>query len=180
MVDGVVRSRRQGVARAVARKARAGGWTVARQQRFLAELAVTANVRASARAVKLSESGAYQLRKSDPAFREAWAAALADGYAKLELTLLERALKGTIRTVTLSSGRQSRTREYSERLALALLAHHAKSVGEERTRHGAGDEPGAGGDPVAQLLETLDAMRARVTAAAGGAEGAPPVDGSDD
>ncbi len=64
------------------RKASPTAWTVERQQEFLAELAGTCNVTASARAAGVSEKTAYRRRALDPEFRAAWDAAQDQGYAR--------------------------------------------------------------------------------------------------
>ena len=103
-------------------------WDEEIQQGFLAELARTANVTASARAVGMSEKTAYRHRAQDASFRAAWAAALDDGYAKLETMLLGRAMNGTFKAVWYGGKKVGRTKEYSDRLALQLLAVHRAAV----------------------------------------------------
>ena len=49
---------------------------------FLDHLAQTANVAASARAAGVSSNAVYAERRRTPAFRDAWALALAEGYAR--------------------------------------------------------------------------------------------------
>jgi hypothetical protein len=51
--------------------ARPERWTVEKQGAFLVKLAETANVRASARAVGMSEQGVYKLRARSAEFRAA-------------------------------------------------------------------------------------------------------------
>lgn len=52
--------------------------------RFLDHLAETANVSASARAAGVASSAVYAERRRSPAFRDAWALALAEGYASAQ------------------------------------------------------------------------------------------------
>lgn len=61
---------------------------------FLEHLAATCNVRASAAAAGVSPSTVYAHRMKDSDFRADWDAALAQGYARLEAALIERALRG--------------------------------------------------------------------------------------
>lgn len=68
------------------------GWTKAARGVFLAELAETANVAASARKAGMPASSVYALRIKSPEFRLEWSEALAEGYARLEASLLEAAL----------------------------------------------------------------------------------------
>lgn len=73
---------------------REDGWKPERRAKFLDVLAETCNVKMACAAVKMSDVGAYKLRRRDATFRRAWRKALAEGYAKLEVQLLERALIG--------------------------------------------------------------------------------------
>ena len=66
---------------------------------FFATLAETCNVVRSAKEAGFSSNWAYRKRKTDAAFRNGWAAGVREGYAKLELVLLERAMKGTTKPV---------------------------------------------------------------------------------
>jgi hypothetical protein len=103
-------------------------WTIERQTRFLTELAATANVSASARAAGMSEACVYRLRQRSPEFREAWSLALREGYEKLELMLLDRALNGVEKPVWYGGKQVGSITEYSDRLALTLIAAHRASV----------------------------------------------------
>ena len=96
-------------------------WTLERQADFLAHLAMTCNVRASARAVGMSEQGVHRLRLRSPEFRDAWETALADGYVRLEMMLLDRALNGVEKASVGKDGEKVSVTEHSDRLALALL-----------------------------------------------------------
>jgi len=102
-------------------------WTKARQTRFLETLAQTANVAASERKAKAPAGSAYRYRRKSQAFDAKWQEALAEGYARLELTMLQRALEGVSRRVTKTDS-GSETVEYSDRLGMALLAAHRATV----------------------------------------------------
>lgn len=91
-------------------------------------LGATCNVAMSARKAGFSQSWAYRLRKRDAAFRAGWAEAVREGYAKLELVLLERAMKGTPRPIFRRDGSERIIREYSTALAVALLKRHADAA----------------------------------------------------
>ena len=95
---------------------------------FFATLADTCNVVRSAKAAKFSANWAYRKRKADAGFRAGWARAVAEGYAKLELVLLDRAMNGTIKRVPSGSG-EKRIREYPNQLAMALLKRHSETAG---------------------------------------------------
>ena len=58
------------------------GWTKAARSVFLAELAETANVAASARKAGMPVSSVYALRIKSPEFRLDWSEALAEGMAE--------------------------------------------------------------------------------------------------
>lgn len=74
------------------KRERHDGWTPARRTTFLTLLAATCNVKEACRAVGKQGPGVYALRLRDPEFDRQWAAALEQGYARLETELLRRAL----------------------------------------------------------------------------------------
>ncbi len=78
--------------------------TPEQQEIFFDALADSCNVDLSARRAGFSACWAYRKRRTDASFRHQWAAAVREGYAKLELMLLERAMKGTPRKVRISGG----------------------------------------------------------------------------
>ena len=99
-------------------------WTRAKERRFLEALATCCNVQLAARTAKVSTSAAYVRRQKNATFRAAWETALATGYAQLELMMLERALHGVEKVVVARDGTRTVMREYSDRVALALLRMH--------------------------------------------------------
>lgn len=109
-------------------------WTSAKQKAFLAALGESCNVKLAARKAGLSTSQAYVRRAKDASFRAGWDQALAAGYAQLEMMLLERALHGVEKRVTSRDGTTTVMREYSDRVALALLRMHREnaSFGDEQ------------------------------------------------
>lgn len=97
----------------------------AQRASFLAHLAETANVAASARAAGVSSARIYRERARTDAFRKAWHRALCEGYARLEADLLAEALRpahGNLKDVTLKS------RQMKIRLGMTLLSLHRASV----------------------------------------------------
>ena len=70
-----------------------GRWSVAAERRFLKSLASTANVKASAEAAGVSANAVYARRAQWPGFADRWQAALAQGYARLEASLVEEAAR---------------------------------------------------------------------------------------
>lgn len=110
------------------RTGRASDWTREKADRFIAVLGDSCNVSLAARAIRRSVSNVYLQRARDAEFRAAWDQALATGYARLEMMMLERALHGVEKTVVLKTGESRIMREYNDRVALALLRHHRESV----------------------------------------------------
>ena len=107
-------------------------------------------------------------RKADAAFRNGWAAAVREGYAKLELVLLERAMKGTPKLVRTARGSDRIMREYSTALAVALLRRHAETVDCASYEHDE-DELQEVRD---RILEKLQRVKEREDAEAAAGDGA--------
>lgn len=103
-------------------------WTPAKQKMFLQALGESCNVKLAARKAGLSTSRAYARRSLDASFRQGWDEALATGYAQLEMMLLERALHGVEKKVTTRDGTTTVMRQYSDRVALALLRMHRENA----------------------------------------------------
>jgi hypothetical protein len=124
---------------------------------FFATLGETCNVALAAKAAGINKSWAYRRRRRDAGFRNAWAEAVREGYAKLELVLLERAIKGTPKPLFRKDGSERIVREYSTALAVALLKRHAE------TADSASYEPAQ--EELAEIreriLERLDRIRER-------------------
>ena len=124
---------------------------------FFETLADTCNVVRSAKTAGFTANWAYRRRKFDAAFRNGWAAAVREGYSKLELVLLERAMKGTPKLVRTAKGNDRVMREYSTALAVALLRRHAE------TADSAAYDPGE--DELREvrerILEKLEGLRRR-------------------
>lgn len=66
-------------------------WDQADERLFLDTLAATCNVRASAAAAGFSTAAIYWRRRHHPDFARRWASALEQGYARLEMLLVQRA-----------------------------------------------------------------------------------------
>lgn len=99
-------------------------WTKAKEAAFLRAVAESCNVKLAAKTAKVSTSSVYDRRSKHASFRAAWDNALATGYAQLEMMLLERALHGVEKVVIAGDGTKTMMREYSDRVALALLRMH--------------------------------------------------------
>ena len=113
-------------------------WTQAKADKFIEVLAESCNVSLAARAIKRSLGTVYGQRAKDAEFRGQWDQALAIGYARLEMMMLERALHGVEKVIVLKSGESKVMREYPDRIALALLRMHRENVA--TTNDGVDDE----------------------------------------
>lgn len=130
-------------------------WTTDKRNRFLAELAIRANVRAAAGAVGMSEASVYQLRSRSAAFRDGWEAALQETYARLEVELLDRATNGTEKPVFYAGKQIGSVIEYPDRLALSLMDQRRAQRGAGKS----GKDPDAGR---ARLAAKLSQMNVRM------------------
>ena len=92
---------------------------------FLAELATTSNVTASANKAGATTAQAYEARRSKPEFNRAWQQALCEGYDHLEMELLFRLRHGEIKR---AAGAKTGVRTYENAIALRQLAAHKDSV----------------------------------------------------
>lgn len=112
------------------RSGRRSDWSQAKADKFIEVLADSCNVSLAARAIKRSIGNVYKQRTQDADFRGQWDQALAIGYARLEMMMLERALHGVEKIVVLTGGETKVMREYPDRVALALLRLHRENVAE--------------------------------------------------
>jgi hypothetical protein len=106
---------------------RRGGWSADRQRQFIALLAETGSVRAACRRLGVGEHHIYKLRSHPEAasFRAAWEAALDCGIARIEDTMMDRALYG-IETPVFYQGEQCGSKQvYNDRLLMFLLTNRA-------------------------------------------------------
>ncbi len=86
------------------------------REKFLACLAETSNVTASAECADISLSWVYKTKREDRGFGEAWLAALCEGYDHLEMELLCRLRNGEARDIPAI--------KYDNATALRLLLAH--------------------------------------------------------
>ena len=97
------------------------------REKFLQKLKETANVSLSADLVGISRVRAYQVRKKDKAFAEAWDEAIEIGVDNLEYEARRRAMDGTKRPVFYKGKVCGHIQEYSDKLMETLLAAHRPS-----------------------------------------------------
>lgn len=74
------------------RAARRDSWTAAKRGAFLVELESSCNVRRACVAAGVGKDAAYGLRRRDPVFATAWAAAIERGCDDLRALMLSRAM----------------------------------------------------------------------------------------
>lgn len=110
-------------ARAPARPARADGWTAERQRKFLEMLAEGHTITNACLALGMSVTSAYTLRRSarGAAFALGWQAALLLAREHLADKLLERAVHGSVETITHADGSTVTRQRHDNRLAMHML-----------------------------------------------------------
>lgn len=112
------------------RKGSKRDWTRTKEQAFVETLAETCNLTRAAEAAGVSTSSARERRKTNAAFRASCAEAIASGYERLELAVLERSLNGSEKIVIRKDGSEERIREYPNAVALTLLRMHRETAAE--------------------------------------------------
>lgn len=100
-------------------------WTDEAEARFLDSLAATCNVTASAEATGFNTFSIYRRRRLDPAFARRWQAALEQGYARIEMALVQRAADA-LEGLAPDPGTPITT--MTAELALKILARHRASI----------------------------------------------------
>lgn len=140
---------------------RRGGWTEAKRKRFLEKLAMSCNVAMACRRARVSSGSVYRERQANAAFRAGWAEALREGYARLELMMLERALDGTVKEVRHADGRTDKIVEYSDRIGLQLLKQHKDAAAPE-ARDASEAEADEGDDICQRIMRRIDGVRRRM------------------
>lgn len=135
-------------------------WTEARRELFLAELAASCNVTAACTAADVSSGSAYREREANGAFRAGWDRALTEGYERLELAMLRRAMDGTVKEVRRADGSIDRVVDYSDRVGLQLLKQHKDRVAEAGAAAEESEEEAAAS--VERIMRRLDGVRRRL------------------
>lgn len=121
---------------------------------FLAELATSSNVTASAKKAGATTTQAYEARRVRPEFNRAWQQALCEGYDHLEMELLYRLRTGEIKR---AAGAKVGVRTFENAVALRQLAAHKDSVARQRAIR---DNESAA-EVAASINAKLDLMRKR-------------------
>ena len=147
----------------VLRKPRSDGWSEAKQRDFIEALADGGSVAEAARAVHMSASSAYRLRRSPggEAFARAWDAAVAQAVGMLVDVAFDRAINGTVEPVLDADGRRvgSKHRPGDRMLMFLLAAHYPDRYGKQQRRRPApGEAEAPPPAPTQSVAEALDAL----------------------
>ena len=128
-------------------------WTDAHEAAFLDELSASCNVTRAARAAGFSTNALYRRKRTDPRFAALWQASLVQGYANVEMLLLQRATEAL-------EGRTPDPRDPLEpmtiREAIGLLKMHKASVTGEGTPRGRRPRPRSLDEVRAAILAKLE------------------------
>lgn len=139
---------------------RKSGLTDEKKQLFLEELATTCNVTRAARAAGMDITSFYNLKRRDPDFADAWAAALRDGYQRLEALLLSHAM-GTAEPDAPPDGSDGAALgRFNPDLALAVIGAHRRSMAGGKRTSGARPRTAS----TRELIEALNAAMGKVDA----------------
>jgi len=132
-------------------------WTDAIEQDFLDHLATTSNVRASCEAAGIGSDAVYRRRREHPDFERKWDAALAQGYARLEMGVVCAAAE-SVEGITFT---ERAIGPVSADQAIKLIGLHRAAV------KGEGKRPGQRAKPpsIEQVLETVRRRAAAIRAA---------------
>lgn len=111
------------------RRQKAGSyfWDDAAEAIFFDTLAATCNVTASAQAAGFTTPTVYEHRRKRPGFADRWQAALEQGYARLEMTLLQAA-NDSLAGVPFDADRPIPRMTVDQALDV-LRAHHQRVTG---------------------------------------------------
>jgi len=159
----VTRGRVGGRVRPQLQREQSNAFNREKKELFLTTLATTANVAHSMLAAGITSATLYRTRQKDAAFRAAWMTALDEGYERLELMLLDRAINGAANAANayasgFASGSEAEggpvraAPEFSNGDAMRLLKLHRDAVQSRRAHAGAFSE------------ETSEEIRLRIEA----------------
>jgi hypothetical protein len=144
-------------------------WNKARSDIFFAELGELCNISAALRAAGIMDSkAAHREKDRDPEFARRFEAAIAEGYSRLELEMLERMRFGDNRPANqgVSGARQ---REIPTAVAMQLLKlHHAKVKGLAAPSRAAPRKPQRPKRGLGSLRAEIDAVLSQINLRFGG------------
>jgi hypothetical protein len=140
-------------------RVKAGGyyWSDEAETLFFDVLAASCNVVASAAAVGFTPFTVYRLRRLRPDFAEKWQAALEQGYARLEMALVQAAAD-TVEGIEFDADRPIPKMSVEEALNLLKL-HRAEVRGERAGRPGRFATPRGIEHHRASILRKIEAVR---------------------
>lgn len=138
-------------------RARAGRFTTGMKRRFIDTLCHTGNVSEACRIAGVARPTAYEHRKTDEEFREAWGMALEEAADLLEAEARRRAVDGVERPIYQGGELVGTERQYSDQLLIRLLEAHKP----EKYRHR--QETQVVDDPLQNILEHIDGQSAAPT-----------------
>lgn len=116
---------------------------------FINALAESSNVKLAADAANISQTAVYKKRRDDPDFARRWYEALAEGYDRLEMDLLERLRTGRLEDVDAEGNK----RKFDVSTAFRCIAAHRETVAREKGRKRLADE-----------IVTMKAINAKIDA----------------
>lgn len=116
------------------RTRRCTGWTEVKRDAFLEALAESANLKRALAEVEMSPSGLAKLRKREPDFDLRLQAALEEGFARLELAMLERSRFGVAQPIYHGGAKVGERIVYPDGMAMNLLRLHKDIVASVRAR----------------------------------------------
>lgn len=122
--------------------------------RFISHLGATSNVSAAARHARVPIHIVYKHRRTDPNFRAAWFAALAEGYDNLEMELLQH-LRGFEGEAEGGAPASAKRPGFDTATAFRCLTAHRESVAREKGRRTLADEAAT----IAAINEKIDRLR---------------------
>ena len=153
--------RAPGAGKKDAKKSARVQWTNERREIFFSELAEVCNVTAAALKAGFSDpKSVYRQKNSDPEFKARFEAAVCEGYARLELEMLERGRFGEDRPQEVGTSGE-RQRQIPTALAMSLLKLHQSGM---RGKAPAVRRPMRG----AKLKDELEARLAEISRRLGG------------
>lgn len=112
------------------------GWTPDRQRRFIAALAATGSVTASANSVEMTAASAYMLRAAagSAEFIAAWDTAVRRGIGALRAVAFDRAINGEAEPIFYQGEQVGERRLYNNQLLMRLLTHYDRQAADEAAR----------------------------------------------
>lgn len=114
---------------------------------FINALAESSNVKSAADEAGVSQTLVYKKRRTDAVFAQRWYEALAEGYDRLEMDLLERLRSGRLEDVDADGTK----RKFELSTAFRCIVAHRESVAREKGRKKLSDE-----------IVTMKAINARI------------------